>query len=195
MPMVVGVRGFLLILLPINPLYSFQMIFRAKPFFRRLLVALIAPCVMFAALAVVDNNKSLGQGFDTAPLWGRSDGKQHRFNVEIAKSEPQRRQGLMFRRSLAPDRGMLFIYGREQMINMWMANTLIPLDMLFINDSGVITHINERAVPGSKRIISSSRQASYVLELIGGSASRLGFKPGDRVIVKVAGTKAPNGVR
>ncbi|MGY9006317.1 MAG: DUF192 domain-containing protein [Alphaproteobacteria bacterium] len=187
MPTVVGMWGFILILLPINPLYSFQMIYRAETFFRRLLVTLIAPCVMFAALAVVDNNKALGEGFDTAPLWVRSDGIQHRFTVEIAKNEPQRRQGLMYRPSLAPDRGMLFIYGREQKINMWMANTLIPLDMFFINDFGGITYIHERAAPGSKRIISSSRKASYVLELIGGSASRLGIKPGDRVIYKGAG--------
>ena len=95
-------------------------------------------------------------------------------------SEAQREQGLMFRRNLAPDAGMLFDMDVAQTITMWMKNTFIPLDMLFV-DGGRIVDIRERAVPLSTDIISAKAPARYVIELNGGRVERLGIKIGDRV--------------
>lgn len=110
-----------------------------------------------------------------------TDGKTHQFQVEIARSREEKARGLMFRKSLAPDAGMLFLYRKAQRQSMWMKNTLIPLDMLFIAGDGRIAHIYERAVPGSLATISSRGRVSAVLELRGGSVSKLGIRKGDRV--------------
>lgn len=95
----------------------------------------------------------------------------------------------MWRRSLGRDRGMLFLYARDQVIQMWMKNTLIPLDMLFIDRKGRIVRIKERAVPRSLRAISSGQRARAVLEVRGGTASRLGLRPGDRVLHESFGNR------
>jgi hypothetical protein len=103
-----------------------------------------------------------------------------KFTIELALSGPQMEQGLMFRRSLAADAGMLFDFQMPTNVTMWMKNTLIPLDMLFLDGSGQIIDIHERAVPQSLDMISAKAPARYVIELNGGTAERLGFKPGDR---------------
>ena len=110
------------------------------------------------------------------------DGRRHAFTVEIATSEAQLAQGLMFRKSLAPDSGMLFDFGQVRAISMWMKNTLIPLDMLFLGADGRILGIAERTVPGSLAVIESPGPVRGVLEVNGGTASRLGLVPGDRVL-------------
>jgi uncharacterized membrane protein (UPF0127 family) len=127
--------------------------------------------------------------FPTAPLAISSAGQTHRFTVELAVTRAQRAQGLMWRRRLKADRGMLFIYQRDRVIEMWMKNTLIPLDMLFIDGKGTVVRIKERAVPGTLRAISSGQRARAVLELSGGTASRLGLRPGDKVLHEAFGTR------
>lgn len=129
------------------------------------------------------------QSFTTAPLMLVTGTGRHNFTVEIAENDAQRSQGLMFRRALAPDRGMLFIYPSDRIISLWMKNTLIPLDMVFIGNDGRVVSVHERAVPGSLKAISSGARARAVLELAGGSASRLGIRPGDRVINSRLGTR------
>jgi hypothetical protein len=109
------------------------------------------------------------------------DGKQHKFRVEIAQTSRQQMRGLMFRRQLAADAGMLFFYGGSQIITMWMKNTYIPLDMIFIRGDGVIMEIAERTIPGSLAIISSGAEVSAVLELNGGTVSRLGIVKGNTI--------------
>ncbi len=109
-------------------------------------------------------------------------GQRHRFEVELALSRAQHTQGLMYRRDLAADAGMLFLYERDGMHSMWMRNTLIPLDMLFITRDGRIVHIAQRTVPGSLDTISSAVPVKAVLEVNGGTAARLGLQPGDRVL-------------
>lgn len=109
------------------------------------------------------------------------DGKRHRFAVELASSPEQLTQGLMYRRQLAADAGMLFDFGVEKPVSMWMRNTLIPLDMLFIAGDGRVVGIKERAVPGSLDVISAPEPVRGVLELNGGTAHRLGLAVGDRV--------------
>lgn len=109
-------------------------------------------------------------------------GKRHVFAIEVATSPDQLTQGLMFRRTLAADAGMLFDFGEDKPVTMWMRNTLIPLDMLFIAADGRVVGIKERAVPGSLDIISAPEPVRGVLELNGGTAQRLGLATGDRVI-------------
>src|SRR5205085_12200106 len=111
----------------------------------------------------------------------------HKFKVEVATTPAQMVQGLMFRRSLAPDAGMLFDYRGPSMAMMWMKNTLIPLDMLFVDERGRIVNIHERAVPGSLETISAARPVRATIELNGGTAARLGIKPGDRVLFPIFG--------
>lgn len=110
-----------------------------------------------------------------------SGGTVHRFNVEIADEPAERQKGLMYRQALAPDAGMLFDFGAPQQISMWMKNTYIPLDMLFIAGDGTIRNIAENTVPFSLDAISSLGPVRFVLEVPGGTAARLGLKAGDKV--------------
>ena len=106
----------------------------------------------------------------------------HLFKVELALDDPSQARGLMFRRSMAADHGMLFIYDRERPIGMWMKNTILSLDMLFVKRDGTITKIFERTEPFSERVLSSRQPVYGVLELNGGTVERLGIKSGDRLI-------------
>lgn len=115
------------------------------------------------------------------------DGKVHEFAVELAVTAEERAFGLMFQDSLAPDAGMLFDYGRPRRVTMWMKNTLIPLDMLFIGADGRIRNIRERAVPHSLEPIPSDGRVRGVLELRGGTVDRLGIAPGDLVQHRIFG--------
>jgi uncharacterized membrane protein (UPF0127 family) len=96
----------------------------------------------------------------------------------MATTEARREQGLMYVRHLAPDRGMLFVFESPQVLNFWMKNTRIPLDLLFIAADGRVIRIAENAEPESLATISSMGAALAVLELAGGSAARLGLRPG-----------------
>lgn len=108
-------------------------------------------------------------------------GEPRRFQVEVARTDQEKSVGLMFRTKLADDAGMLFAYGPPQTITMWMRNTYIPLDMLFIQADGTIARIEVNTEPLSERIIDSGMPVSAVLELAGGAAERLGIKAGDKV--------------
>ncbi|HZK90787.1 MAG TPA: DUF192 domain-containing protein [Stellaceae bacterium] len=118
--------------------------------------------------------------FATSEMTIQTAGEPQNFKVELALSDAQMEQGLMFRRSLAPDAGMLFDFKAPSNVTMWMKNTLIPLDMLFLDARGRIFDIHERAVPMSLDIIAAKGPARYVVELNGGTAARLGIKPGDQ---------------
>ena len=111
-------------------------------------------------------------------------GKVHRFDVELALTTEQRAQGLMHRESMPQDHGMLFDFGETRPVSMWMRNTPLPLDMLFIQRDGTISHIHRKAVPFSEAIIDSRGPVNYVLELNGGRAAALGIDVGDRVMSK-----------
>ncbi|MGI9303530.1 MAG: DUF192 domain-containing protein, partial [Gammaproteobacteria bacterium] len=104
------------------------------------------------------------------------------FAVHVASSPAQRSKGLMFVSELPDDGGMLFDFKRPQRVTMWMKNTLISLDMLFIRKDGVISSIAEDAVPGSLQTIASKEQVSAVLELNGGTSRRLGISAGDKIV-------------
>ncbi|MCV9965236.1 DUF192 domain-containing protein [Pararhizobium sp. BT-229] len=120
--------------------------------------------------------------FDTAPLQIiTAGGKVHKFTVELALDSEQRAQGLMNRRHMPRDRGMLFDFGQTRQVMMWMKDTYLPLDMLFIARDGRIETVRENAVPLSEAIIDSRVPVAFVLELNAGTASRLGIAPGDVV--------------
>lgn len=109
------------------------------------------------------------------------DGKAHEFLVELAVTPRQREQGLMNRREMAPDHGMLFAFGETRRVLMWMKNTYLPLDMLFIGRDGRIRTVRENAEPLSEAIIDSQVPVDFVLELNGGTVKRLGIRAGNRV--------------
>jgi uncharacterized membrane protein (UPF0127 family) len=107
---------------------------------------------------------------------------EHSFNVEVATTNQERAIGLMFRRSLPADAGMLFLYDRAQPAAMWMKNTLIPLDMVFIAADGKVHRIEQNTEPFSTELISSEGPVVGVLELNGGAAAKIGLKRGDIVV-------------
>lgn len=115
------------------------------------------------------------------PLTIRSASGVHRFTVEIAATPAQQEAGLMYRRALAPDHGMIFPYDPPQDVAFWMKNTLIPLDLIFIRADGTIARIGANAVPHSLAFIPAGEPIAAVLEIAGGRAAALGIKRGDRV--------------
>lgn len=121
----------------------------------------------------------------------RASGGAVSFTIEVAQSEAEKAKGLMFRTKLGDSEGMLFPYGHLQEVTMWMRNTYIPLDMVFIRQDGVIHRIEARTEPLSDRVISSEGEVFAVLEIAGGAAERQGIKPGDRVRAKAIETPAP----
>jgi uncharacterized protein len=120
-----------------------------------------------------------GEGLDALTI-ATSTG-QHSFQVEIANDDASRERGLMGRRYLAADRGMLFEFDRDAPVAFWMKNTSIPLDMIFIARSGVVTRIAAYAEPLSERVIPSGGPCAAVLELNGGTAAAIGLKVGDKI--------------
>jgi uncharacterized protein len=103
------------------------------------------------------------------------------FSVEMATTEEEKTTGLMYRKELADGHGMLFDFSPEQQVSMWMKNTFIPLDMIFIRADGRILRIAENTEPQSTRIIPSGGLAKGVLEVIAGTAKKYGIAPGDKV--------------
>ncbi len=102
------------------------------------------------------------------------------FRVEVARSEEQKRQGLMFRRRIPPRRGMIFVYQADQHLSFWMKNTLVPLSLAFLSADGQILQI-EQMKAESLRAVTSRRAARYALEVHQGTFAELGVEVGDRV--------------
>ena len=120
---------------------------------------------------------------ETSELWiETARGGRFHFTVELALTRAQQAQGLMFRESLAPDGGMLFVFDEVRPAAFWMKNTLIPLDMLFIGADGRIVNIAEQTTPLSTESRPSAGPVRAVLEINGGLSRMLGIAPGDRVV-------------
>ena len=120
-------------------------------------------------------------GLELIPLEIRSSGKVHKFTVEVARTEDEQAQGLMFRQSLAPDRGMLFPFSPPRPASFWMKNTFIPLDMIFVRADGTIARIADNTVPQSLEQVAVGEPVAAVLELAGGRSAELGISDGDKV--------------
>jgi hypothetical protein len=166
------------------------MISHSSPAHGRMLHYLCA-LIVGALLCVAEAATPAAVSFEESPLTVDAANGQFEFLVEMAVSPAQRSQGLMFRESLAEDRGMLFDFGKPQRAAMWMRNTYVPLDMLFIAADGHITQIAADTQPLSDTAITSREPVRAVLELRGGVSAKLGIKPGDRVIHPLFGTLAP----
>lgn len=115
------------------------------------------------------------------------DGKDHAFNVEMASEKDQQTVGEMFRTSIPEDGGMLFDWGRAQPTQMWMKNTLVSLDMIFINNDGTIRSIAEDTVPRSLAVIDAGGPVRAVLEVSAGTTSKLDVRVGDVVKQRLFG--------
>ncbi|CAO4165288.1 DUF192 domain-containing protein [Methylorubrum zatmanii] len=117
----------------------------------------------------------------TEPLGIVSKGGRHAFQVEVMRNDAQRAKGLMYRRTMAPDHGMLFDFERPMPVTMWMKNTYLSLDMVFIRSDGTIARIAPDTEPLSTKVIPSGEPVLAVLELNAGTAAKLGIRAGDRV--------------
>ena len=147
----------------------------------RLALAARAPSLVAALVLLVFAAAAVAQAQKLEPLTIVSGSARHAFEVEVMREDADRAQGLMYRRSLAADRGMLFDFVRVEPVSMWMKNTYISLDMVFIRPDGTIARIAADTEPLSTRTISSGEPVNGVLEVAAGTAARLGIKPGDRV--------------
>lgn len=129
------------------------------------------------------DSRELDQIFQRSTLQvATPDARLHRFKVWVADDEPRRARGLMFVKHLNAGDGMLFVYPRPQMIAMWMKNTFIPLDMLFVAPDGKVTRVVENTEPHSLQTIESGGEVLGVVELAAGTAARLKIAPGAQVI-------------
>ena len=133
------------------------------------------------ALAPQDKASGAADAFSRGELVIETASGPLRLDVEIARTSEQRSQGLMFRTSLEADSGMIFLYETPREVSMWMKNTILSLDLVFIAEGGRITRIVANTTPMSEATISSRGPVRAVLELLAGAAQRLAIKPGDRV--------------
>ena len=150
--------------------------------------ALISVAVVLAALAGCRSDPAEGEaasvaesGLGTIPVTIRTASGNHRFTAEVARSEEEQAQGLMFRDNLAPDAAMLFPFSPPRPASFWMENTAIPLDMIFVRADGSIAFIGVNAVPYSRERVGVTEPVAAVLEIAGGRSAELGITEGDRV--------------
>jgi len=155
----------------------------------RLTPIILGSLVALGLLSYVAVREYTGQvgEFASAPLIIETERGPVQFTVEMAVTKQQWERGLMFRKSIAPDAGMLFDLGDEKRVSLWMKNTLIPLDMIFIRANSTIVQIAANATPLSTDLVSSSRPVRAVLEIAGGRAAELGIKPGDHAVHAIFG--------
>jgi uncharacterized membrane protein (UPF0127 family) len=145
---------------------------------RRFFSLLLLLCLPFSAQAAAR----------MADVTFQTQAGPQRFTAEVVDTPDAREHGLMYRTTLPERHGMLFLFPETAMQAFWMKNTLIPLDMIFIDDQGVVTNIAENAVPETLDVHRSTRPVRTVLELAGGSAARYHLRAGDRVAVEELGT-------
>lgn len=131
--------------------------------------------------AAPSSDQQAGPAVTEEPLDLVTENGVKRITVEVARSPAAQAKGLMFRTSLPDDRGMLFPHDAPREVSMWMRDTYIPLDMIFIRQDGTVHRIEANTEPFSETVISSNGKVSAVLEVAGGAAKRLGLKPGDLV--------------
>jgi len=134
--------------------------------------------ITLALLAPLD----VSHAASTGTIVLKTETGDHNYDIEVATTDQERAIGLMYRRSLPENSGMLFLYDRPQPAAMWMKNTFIPLDMIFIAPDGTVHRIETYTEPFSTRSIYSGGDIVGVLELNAGQADKIGLKPGDKII-------------
>ncbi len=143
---------------------------------RRPLLAVLLLALLNAAFAVAPARAQELEKLEFVTKTG-----VHAFSVEVMRTPDQQARGLMFRRYMPDDRGMLFAFKRDEPVFMWMKNTYIPLDMVFIDRKGAVISIAADTEPFSEKTIASGGPAWGVVELNAGAAAKIGLAPGDRV--------------
>ena len=143
--------------------------------------ALISRSLAVIAVALTALAANFAQAAELQTLEIASKSGVHAFQVEMAITPEEKEHGLMFRRELPDGQGMLFDFQTDQNVAFWMKNTYIPLDMIFIRGDGSILRIAENTEPLSDRLVPSGGPVRAVLEVIGGTARKLGIAPGDHV--------------
>jgi len=144
--------------------------------------ALLRLCVAgLAAAILVHAVPGIAEEGTNEPLSIVTATGTHSFSVEVMRTQPELEKGLMFRKSMPEDHGMLFDFQHEQSVIMWMKNTYIPLDMIFMAKTGRVVGIVANAKPMSEQILTVLTPTDAVLELNGGTAAKIGLKVGDLV--------------
>ena len=139
--------------------------------------------IVLAALATVftiEDSRPRAAGMDEVIIQTSAGDKT--WSIDLASNNQTRAKGLMFRKSMAPMTGMLFRFDQSAPVSMWMKNTFIPLDMVFADDAGRVTHIHKGAVPHSLEVISSQGEVRFVLEINAGEADTQGLSVGNRML-------------
>ena len=160
----------------------FRLVTKSWPRGALLVVSLVSTLYYFSG---VERAVAFGQSkrlFGNTSLVIKTRTNLHEFSMEVAETPAQQAIGLMGRQSLAENTGMLFVYARPQLVAMWMKNTYLPLDMLFIGPNGIINRVVKRTTPMSLRRIRSLRPVAAVIEVNAGTVDRLFIKVGDRII-------------
>jgi uncharacterized protein len=142
---------------------------------------LVCTVLAMAAAAYLVGPLPAARGAEQQTLEIASKTGVHVFSVELAVTDEERERGLMFRRSVPEFTGMLFDFKRDQEVSMWMKNTYVSLDMIFIQSDGRIRRIAENTEKESLKIIPSGGPVRAVLEVAAGTARKLGIEPGDRI--------------
>ncbi|KPD11922.1 DUF192 domain-containing protein [Phaeobacter sp. 11ANDIMAR09] len=157
---------------------------------RRLRASLVAPALaLLFGLGLSSPTLAADCRSDRVDLrghWGQTS-----FSVEIADDEAERAQGLMFRESLARGAGMLFVYPEPQTAAFWMKNTLIPLDIIFLDQTGRVIQIQANAIPGDLTPLPGGDNVFAVLEINGGLAARYGISIGSEMRHKIFSKTSP----
>jgi uncharacterized protein len=144
------------------------------------LLTVLLICTLHAGHALAQSEQAQQQ-LEAERLVIVTDTGRHEFEAEIADDSAEQSKGLMFRESMPANHGMLFDFGQSRMVQMWMKNTPMPLDMVFILADGTVARIAERTVPYSLDVISSQEPVSFVLEIRAGVSKLIELKPGDRL--------------
>lgn len=147
---------------------------------KRIAVSLVG-IVLALALSLVSQTALASSSCRDNRVGLRGDWGAAEFRVDLADTPEERSQGLMFVDKMAADKGMLFVYERPQVAAFWMRNTLIPLDMIFAGPDGVVTRVHHDAIPGDETVIDGGPGVSFVLEINGGLARRMGIDAGSQL--------------
>ena len=134
-----------------------------------------------AALAIIASQAVAEEVCRDDTVFLRGDWGSARFTVDVVDTPESRSRGLMFVEDMPTMAGMLFVYERAQSVSFWMKNTLIPLDMIFADEAGVVQRVHDNAVPGDLTSIPGGSGIRFVLEINGGMAERLGIDPGTEI--------------
>jgi uncharacterized membrane protein (UPF0127 family) len=139
--------------------------------------------ILFALVVALPRWPAVAAGTETLEIASKTG--VHAFSVELATNDEERSRGLMFRKELPEGQGMLFDFMNEAPVAFWMKNTYVSLDMIFIRADGRILSIAENTQPLSERQVPSGGPVRGVLEVVAGTAKKLGIKPGDRVAHRI----------